>query len=172
MTLQRDYVLELVATVERLTTVLRRLEDRVVTARPAPGKWSIKEIIGHLVDSASNNHQRFVRAQWTDDLLCDTYDQDRWVTVQNYQASPWNDLVELWRTYNLHLARVMATIPAATRLRERTRHNLDRVAFRTVPADQPVTLDYFMADYVDHLQHHVNQIAARLSHEKGLGVRG
>ena len=167
MTLQRDYVFELVATVEGLATVLHKLDDRVVTARPAPGKWSIKEIIGHLVDSASNNHQRFVRAQWTDDLVCATYDQDQWVAVQNYQASPWGDLVELWRTYNLHLARVMTSIPLATRLRERTRHNLDRVAFRTVPADQPVTLDYFMADYVDHLQHHLDQIAARLSHERG-----
>jgi uncharacterized damage-inducible protein DinB len=158
------YVTEMVATVERTAGELRKLDEHAVSSRPGPGKWSIKEIIGHLIDSASNNHQRFVRAQWSDDLVCPTYDQDAWVTTQSYQTAPWKDLVELWRGYNLHLARVMAAIPSAARLRERTRHNLDRVAFRTVPADRPVTLDYFMRDYVEHMKHHLGQIAARQSH--------
>ena len=153
-----DYVAELVATVERTAGALRGLADSAASARPAPDKWSIKEIVGHLIDSASNNHQRFVRAQWSDDLVCPSYDQDAWVATQGYQTAPWKELVELWRSYNLHLARVMTAIPVATRQRERTRHNLDRVAFRTIPADRPVTLEYFMRDYVEHMKHHLTQI--------------
>lgn len=128
--------------------------------RPAPGKWSPKEIVGHLIDSASNNHQRFVRAQFQDDLVFVGYDQDAWVVAQRYQETPWTTLVELWQAYNLHLARVMAATPEAVRLRERSRHNLHQIAWQTVPEEESATLDYFMCDYVGHLRHHLSQIVA------------
>ena len=124
----------------------------------APGKWSRKEIVGHLIDSASNNHQRFVRAQFTDDLLCASYDQETWVASQRYQSAPWRELVALWSGFNLHLARVIEAIPDEIRSRPRIRHNLHEVAFRTVPANEPTTLEYFMRDYVAHLEHHLEQI--------------
>jgi hypothetical protein len=69
----------------------------------AEGKWSPREIIGHLIDSASNNHQRFVRAQFTDDLVFAGYEQEGWVRVQNYQGEDWTELVQLWRLYNQHI---------------------------------------------------------------------
>jgi hypothetical protein len=128
-------------------------------ARPrAAGKWSPKEIIGHLIDSAANNHARFVRAQATDDLVCEGYDQEAWVRAQQYNTRSWRDLVRLWRDYNLHLANVMASADPDALERPRARHNLDRIAFATVSRDQPVTLAYFMRDYVAHLQHHLQQI--------------
>lgn len=128
-------------------------------ARPrAPGKWSRKEIIGHLIDSASVNHERFVRAQLTDDLVCPTYDQEAWVRVQRYADAPWRELVSLWSLLNLQIARVMEAVPVEVRMRERARHNLHQVAFHTIPPDQPATLDYFMRDYVVHLGHHLAQI--------------
>jgi hypothetical protein len=118
------------------------------------------EVIGHLVDSASNNHQRFVRAPDQNDLVFEGYAQDDWVARQQYQSAPWEELVLLWQLYNRHLARVMSATPRNVRERVHHRHNLHRVAFRAVREDQPATLDYFMHDYVDHLEHHLAQVLA------------
>jgi hypothetical protein len=155
-----DYAANLSATVARVAPRLLGISAEVAAQRPAAGKWSAKEIVGHLIDSAANNHQRFVRAQWQSDLVFAGYDQDAWVRAQDYQNAEWEDLVALWASYNQHLARFMASIPAAVRYREHPRHNLDELAWRPLAADQPATLDYFMADYVAHLHHHLNQIGA------------
>jgi len=155
-----DYANELTSVVDDAARWLSTIPEPESGRRPADDKWSAKEIIGHLVDSASNNHQRFVRARWADDLVFPTYDQDGWVSAQQYQQAPWAELVSLWRTFNLQIARVMAAVPQEVRLREHTRHNLDRVAWRTLPAHTPATLDYFMRDYVGHLRHHLAQIEA------------
>jgi hypothetical protein len=148
----------LVDAVRRATPELLALDDAVTARRPAPGKWSPREIVGHLVDSASNNHQRFVRMRDRDDLVVDGYEQDAWVEAQRYQDAPWTELVLLWATYNRHLARLMAATPAIARERVRHSHNLHLRAYRPVPADRAVTLAYFMDDYVDHLEHHLAQV--------------
>ena len=157
-----DYVDELRTTVERAAAELLAAPAEAAAVRPGPARWSAKEIVGHLIDSAAHNHQRFVRAQWQDDLVFAGYAQEAWVTAQRYQEAPWPELVALWREYNRHLARVMAAVPAAVRQREHRRHNLHEIAWRVVPAGEPATLDYFMADYVGHLQHHLRQIRALL----------
>ena len=148
----------LVEALQRATPALLALDDAATTRRPTPGKWSPREIIGHLVDSASNNHQRFVRMRDRDDLVVEGYEQDAWVSAQGYQDAPWMELVLLWMTYNRHLARVMSATPAADRDRQRHTHNLHLRAYRPVAADRSVTLDYFMNDYVDHLEHHLRQV--------------
>ena len=153
-----DHARRLAAAVGRAAPALLRLDDAASSARPAPGKWSPREIIGHLIDSASNNHQRFVRMSGRDDLVVEGYEQDRWVAQQRYQESPWEELVVLWLTYNRQLARVMTATPAGDRARSRAVHNLDERAFRPVSRDRAVTLDYFMSDYVDHLEHHLAQV--------------
>jgi len=157
------YARELRETVDRAAAELRAIPEAAASVRPAPGKWSIKEIIGHLIDSASHNHQRFVRARWQDDLVFQGYQQDEWVAAQQYQSVPWDELVSLWQMYNRHVARVMAQVPAAIARREHRRHNLDQIAWQTVPADRPATLEYFMRDYVAHLKHHLRQVAERRS---------
>jgi hypothetical protein len=155
-----DYVEDLRATVICVAAYLSGLSDGEVSRRPAPGKWSTKEIVGHLIDSAANNHGRFVRAQFEEDLVCSGYAQEAWVSAQGYQEAPWPALVGLWREYNLHLAHVIERMPDAARLRPRGRHNLHEVAWQPPPAGTPVTLDYFMRDYVAHLHHHLRQIDA------------
>lgn len=152
------YVVELRNAIEQFTPMLEAMSDEETRRRPQPGKWCSREIIGHLIDSASNNHQRFVRALFQDDLVFPGYAQDAWVSAQQYRDAPWRELVELWRSFNLHIARVMEAAPAEQRLRPRARHNLDELAWVAIPPDEPTTLDYFMADYVAHLKHHLAQI--------------
>jgi len=153
-----SYAGELRRAVNEATPRLMELSDAQAKRRPRPGKWSPAEIIGHLIDSASNNHQRFVRAQFQSDLVFPGYDQDAWVLFQAYGDAHWSDLVTLWKTFNIQIARIMENSPESVRNALRAKHNLDKLAWQPVPADQPATLDYFMNDYVEHLKHHLRQI--------------
>jgi len=137
---------------------LASISDSDAAIPPAPDKWSPKQVIGHLIDSASNNHQRFVRANFTDDLIFPGYEQEKWVALGQYDEAPWASLITLWREFNLQIARVMDSTPASVRDVPRSRHNLHQLAWRAVPEDQPATLGYFMSDYVDHLENHLHQI--------------
>ncbi len=129
------------------------------SAQPrAFGKWSPREVIGHLVDSALVNQQCFLRAADQEDLVFPGYPQDEWVARQRYRESAWAPLVALWRGLNEHVARTMELTPREIRELQRIRHSFDRIAFRTIPADVPSSLDYLMTDYVDHLEHHLRQI--------------
>lgn len=150
-----DFVKDFEATIERASLDLQQLRP---SNECRPGKWNSHEILGHLIDSAANNHVRFVRAQFSDDLVFPGYEQDRWVALQNYSGEPWPDLVQLWTLYNLHLVHVVSGIPSERLTLSRQDHSLDRIAWKTVPKNQPVTLEYFIRDYVGHLKHHLAQI--------------
>jgi hypothetical protein len=134
--------------------------------RPTPNQWSAKEVLGHLIDSAANNHRRFVEAQLKDELVFPGYDQERWVAVQQYQQAPWLTLIALWKEYNLHLAHLIAAIPETTLKQSRSKHALDRIATQKVSADTPVSLEYLIRDYFKHLQAHLDQIFANLPASK------
>ncbi|HXM36862.1 MAG TPA: DinB family protein [Pyrinomonadaceae bacterium] len=155
-----DWIEAFHQTIDHASEQLLQISEEQSEIPRATGKWSPKEIVGHLIDSAANNHQRFVRAQFTDELVFPAYEQVDWVRVQRYQDRSWAQLVELWRHYNLHLAHVMSSIPEETRTTSRARHNLHQLAWQTVDQNEPVTLEYFMRDYVGHLQHHLDQILA------------
>jgi DinB superfamily len=154
------YALELIDAIDKATPYLTNLSDEESIRPCAPGKWCPREVVGHLVDSASNNHQRFVRAQLQEDLVFPGYEQDLWVAAQGYRGAPWQDLVVLWRSFNLHLARLMDLTPRDQLEKPRRHHNLDVIGWKPIPKDQPATLGYFMADYVAHLKHHLRQINA------------
>lgn len=126
--------------------------------RPREDKWSAREILGHLIDSAGNNHRRFVLGQFSDDLVFPGYDQDAWVRVQNYQESSWLTLVALWKSYNLHIIHLVSQMPEDVLLKKRQNHNLDTIAWQTVPKKKSVTLLYFIEDYIGHMEHHLDQI--------------
>ena len=146
-------------TVERSAARLLALAE-CERDRRAPGEegWTPKQIVGHLIDSASNNHRRFVLGQFTGDLVFDGYAQEDWVRAQGYDSADWDGLVALWRAYNLHLAHVMSRAPVEVLQRERAAHTLDSIAFKAVPRARPATLEYLMRDYVAHLKHHLRQI--------------
>jgi hypothetical protein len=131
---------------EILPDKLRQLTEVELNARPQPDKWSKKEILGHLLDSAANNHHRFVRAQ-LEDTPTIFYDQDQWVRVQAYRHEDVTLLISFWEMYNRHLAHLINTIPSENlekecRLKDGTR----------------VTLAFLVTDYVQHLEHHLRQL--------------
>ena len=141
----KEVALELRVTIEAATERLSSISDAQASHKPEPTKWSKKEIIGHLIDSASNNHQRFVRAQEGEVLIFPKYTQDYWVAVQHYNSASWQLLLSLWASYNLHLANVIENILPEARLR-----------LCKIGSNDPVTLDFLVSDYLVHLKHHLN----------------
>jgi hypothetical protein len=120
-------------------------------SKPSPGKWSNKEIIGHLCDSAMINLQRFVRCTYEERFKL-VYEQDEWVAAQRYQEMNIDNLLELWRLLNLQIARVLANYPS------------DRWQIECDSSKKQVglhTVEWLAADYVNHLKHHLNQIKTR-----------
>jgi len=111
-----------------------------------PDKWSRKQILGHLIDSAANNHQRFIRLQTTPELRFPGYQQNDWVRLNHYAARPWREIVTLWAAYNRHLADVMEQIAPET---------LGNI---WAWEEGRYTLEFVATDYVTHLKHHVEQI--------------
>ena len=143
---------ELIELVQAYSTRLSVLDEPTVVHKPSPKRWSIKQVLGHLIDSACNNHQRFIRAQNGEQLKFADYDQNHWVASQNYDECSWAQLIELWRLYNLHLAHVIRQIP----------DNKMRIKC-TITPNEPVSLSFLVEDYLEHMKHHLNKISERVS---------
>ena len=148
-------------TIVSATARLRDMTPEQSRSGSSEDNWAPIEILGHLIDSAANNHQRFVRAQFTDDLVFPGYEQEQWVSGQKYRDASWPDVIQLWSAYNLHLVHVASVIPTDTLTKQRAAHSLDQIAFNPVDKNKPATLEYVIRDYVDHLRHHLDQIFAK-----------
>ena len=133
--------------IQQLPSYLRSLSEQELKHKPAPGKWSKQEILGHLIDSACNNQQKFVRTRAQAHLDFVGYQQDFWVESQKYNATDWSGLIEFWRAYNLHLAHVIEHTDAALLANS-----------ITIDDHGTFTLEFIMEDYVEHLKHHLLQI--------------
>lgn len=141
---------------EQLRSIVRKAEPRLrafsenETGQPVlSGGWSRKQVLGHLIDSASNNHQRFVRAALQDTLDFPRYDQEGCIRLQAPGEADWALLISLWASYNQYLAHVINRLPASKL----------QTPCRIGPAE-PVTLGFVATDYVRHLLHHLRQIGA------------
>lgn len=141
---------ELARVVGEASSLLRTVSEDVAAEKARPEAWSIKEVVGHLIDSATNNHQRFIRAQLAQELTFPGYEQDAWVQLQGYQERPWLELVEVWTLLNRQLSQTLRRIPASAL------HVPCRIG-----SDEPVTLAFLAQDYLSHLRHHLKQIAER-----------
>jgi hypothetical protein len=124
---------------------LEALSDETYDWRPGPGKWSKKEIVGHLVDSAQNNIRRFIVAQYeeTPTIL---YSQDDWVALTGYQHYPARHLVTLWTLLNRHIVIILSHMSPEAAQR------------KCAMGGQPQTLQWVAADYCNHLLHHLHQV--------------
>jgi hypothetical protein len=133
--------------VDSAEPTLREVSEEQSAQPVLPGGWSRKQVMGHLIESASNNHQRFVRAALADQLDFPAYDTPGSVRVQAAQIAAWPLLIALWASYNRYLAHVIRHLPAA---------KLEVVC--RIGSNAPVTLRYLAEDYVNHLLHHLSQI--------------
>jgi hypothetical protein len=126
--------------------------------KPNPNKWSKREILGHLIDSAINNHPRFVIPPEQYKLEFATYPHEYWVNAHDYQSMDWMTLVQTFEIYNGHLAVLITQLSDNQLNRLYDKHNFDQIAFVHVPKDQPASLRYLIIDYMVHIEHHIKQI--------------
>lgn len=125
------------------------LPEDVITQRRNHQNRTIKQLLGHLVDSASNNHQRMVRLQYNDNLVFPDYtqDNDRWIAIQDYQHTDWKNLVQLWKSFNLHIIHLIETV-------DKSKLNNYWIDFE----GNKVTLWEMIKGYPWHLNLHMNDI--------------
>lgn len=143
----RDVTDRLLGVIEKAEPQLRAI-GATESAKPVlRGGWSARQVIGHLIDSASNNHQRFVRAVLQPSLDFPGYDQDGCVAVASVASADWQMLLSAWIAYNRYLAHFIAHIP------ESKLPTLCRIG-----SDPPVTLQFLVTDYLRHLNHHLRQL--------------
>ena len=134
---------------ETVPAELAELSDAAATVKPSPEKWSPKEELGHLLDSAANNHQRIVRTLLEDQPVMRGYEQQRWVQVHAYQQREWRELIELWTAFNRQL---LAAAASAT--------GSDWRRTCTIAGSEPLTLRFVLEDYIAHMSHHLAHIQA------------
>jgi len=129
-----------------LPDMISKIPEQEFSFKPLPDKWSKKEILGHLIDSAANNHQRFVRIQYEQEPVI-FYDQNEWNKLHHYNELNSGQLIQFWKMYNEHLVNLLKRIP---------RENMDRKGVSRNGERQP--LGWYISDYVVHMEHHLKQI--------------
>lgn len=149
----KEIALEIERTVEFHAQVISSLKEHEFESRKNPGKWSKKEIVGHLIDSAQNNIQRLVRGQY-EDLPKVVYSQDDWVKLQDYQHYNNAELVQFWILINKHFCRILQVMDQS---------QYERTCNTGKNAVELQSLSFLAKDYLVHLLHHLNQIEQEIS---------
>lgn len=131
--------------VNTIPAKLHALTDEDFSFKRDAKAWSKKEVLGHLIDSAANNHHRFIRTQYLDVPVI-FYNQDEWVRLNNYQELDTEHVISLWAVYNQHLVEVLKAIPGEHLLKEAN------------SGEDNHTLQWLIDDYVVHMEHHLKQL--------------
>lgn len=150
MSKMREAIERLRFAVGTLPGILGQFSETNSQSRMSPERWTKKEVVGHLIDSASNNHLRFVSGQIAGGQDFPRYEQEQWVRIQQYQSACWTDLIDLWRSYNTHLLHVAECMSVA-----------GQAATCRVGGGNEMTLAELFVDYVDHLEHHLRKMLDR-----------
>ncbi|MBV7509788.1 DinB family protein [Bacillus sp. sid0103] len=117
-----------------------------ISNRPSPNKWSKKEILGHLCDSAINNIERFVKIQYEEQpYVMQSYNQEQWMVVQNYQERPLDEILTLFQTLNKQIINIIMNTPT-----EKLTYLCD------IGNNHQKTLEWLIQDYLEHMEHHIN----------------
>jgi hypothetical protein len=131
--------------INTIPNILNEIGEPDFSFKPIPTKWSKKEILGHLIDSAINNHQRFVRGQFERNPEIQ-YDQNKWCEFSYHQQIDGQQIISFWMIYNKQLIEIIKRIP---------KENLSR---QVKVGDKLFTLEFLITDYVEHLEHHLKQV--------------
>ncbi len=137
---------QLIHILDTVPTKLRAFSEEEFSRIPDTGKWSKKQIIGHLIDSATNNHHRFVRAQF-DDRPVILYEQEKWNEYSYYQDMSQEHVISFWIMYNKHIVELAQRIPQEMLSRE-----------CMMSDGRGYSIGWLFEDYVRHLEHHLRQI--------------
>src|SRR4029453_129696 len=130
---------------------LAGISQERASTKPSPEAWSAKQELGHLIDSAANNHQRIARAQLEDNLALPGYDGDRWVEIHDYHNREWNDLIGLWRSGNSQFLVAAETAPQEA-----------WPPALSVGGSEPMSLEFVLDDYVAHMASHLRHIGVNV----------
>ncbi len=131
--------------VEKVPSMLAQISEEKISEKPSPNKWSKKEIIGHLIDSATNNHQRFVRGQF-ENIPEIRYDQNEWNKYSFYQQMDSKQIILFWIIYNKQLIEIIKRI------------QVDNLKKQVKVGNNLWTIEYIFKDYVEHMEHHLKQV--------------
>ncbi|MFC1563424.1 hypothetical protein ACFL6G_00750 [candidate division KSB1 bacterium] len=152
--MNKDLSDKLYKIVDKSIKILKGLDVSGSNSKISPGKWMTQEIIGHLIDSAANNRQRFVILQYDPEQSFIRYDQDKWVDIQDYRNADWDTLIDFWVLYNRLIAGIISKIPEETL--KMTVKDGEKLTFRE--ADRGIDLEYLIEDYIIHLKHHLGKL--------------
>jgi uncharacterized damage-inducible protein DinB len=134
--------------VDQQLEAFAKISDDEWSYKYSSEKWSKKEILGHLCDSALTNIRRFIITQYKENENI-VYDQDFWVKAQNYQNIPIQNTIDFWKSLNLQIVNIVENI---------SDEKLKRTCDMTKTKSQIFTLEYIIKDYIHHLQHHLKAI--------------
>ena len=140
----QSIALQLESIIDQHLAALQSVAKNEWVYKPSPIKWSKKEILGHMVDSAQNNIRRFIVAQYEENPKI-VYNQDKWVAIADYQQYNLQNLIDLWYLLNKHIVVILKNMPAEMANRQCQTEELD-------------TLEWIAQDYIKHLLHHVHQV--------------
>jgi len=134
--------------VQLLPREYNSMSEAEISIRPSPNKWSKKEILGHLCDSAINNIERFVKIQYVEQpYIIQSYDQERWVVIQNYQERPIDEILNVFQMLNNQIINIVKNIP------------IGKLTYLCDVGETHKTLEWLIQDYLNHMEHHIiNQI--------------
>jgi len=135
---------ELELILEKHIEILKSMPEYEMAYKPEPSKWSKKEIVGHMIDSAQSNIRRFVIAQYEKKPAI-VYNQDKWVSIVNYQQ--WNtaDITNLWYLTNKQVCEIL-------------KNTSTEIAQRECQTQELHSIEWLAKDYVKHLQHHLHRV--------------
>ncbi|MBD7936338.1 DinB family protein [Cytobacillus sp. Sa5YUA1] len=135
--------------IKTLPDAYHSMSELEISNRPIPNKWSKKEILGHLCDSAINNIERFIKIQYEEQVyVIQSYNQDQWVKVQNYQDRPLGEIINLFQSLNKQIVIIVKNVPS---------ESLSKLC--DIGNNQHKTLEWLIQDYLSHMEHHIhNQI--------------